>query len=113
MVCGQMSKIEAVDMLTTLRRCVVKATCLTWDVASDYFDPLTQAVRESDWWRVRTMAGVDAADAATKTEIIADQLLDMADRIDKYLQYLQEGENHDTNTIHGDDGERGGSGGSV
>lgn len=113
MVCGQMDKFETVDMLTTLRRAVVKATCLMWDVSTDYFEPLARAVEKCDYWRVRMMAEADASIAATKAEILADQLVTMADQIDKYLQYLQEGENHDSSTIHGDDGERGGSGGGV
>lgn len=113
MVYGQMDKLETVDMLTTLRGTVVKATCLMWDVSTDYFEPLAQAVNKCDYWRVRMMAEADASTAATKAEIIADQLVAMADQIDKYLQYLQKGEKHDSDTIHGDDGERGGSGGGV
>mgnify|MGYP006923196968 CR=1 FL=1 len=113
MVCGQMDKFETVDMLTTLRRAVVKATCLMWDVSTDYFEPLARAVEKCDYWRVRMMAEADASIAATKAEILADQLVAMADQIDKYLQYLQEEAKHDSDTIQGNDRERGGSGGGV
>lgn len=113
MVCGQMDKIETVDMLTTLRRGVVKATCLMWDITSDYFEPLAKAVEKCDRWKVQMMSEADASVAAVKAEIIADNFVAMADQIDKYLQYLQEGAKHDSDTIQGNDGERGGSGGGV
>jgi len=82
MVQETVNKVEALDVLNSLRREIVKATCLSWDVSTDYFEPLAYAVDKGDFLRVRMMAEADAVTAGAKADIVSDILLHMADTID-------------------------------
>lgn len=82
MVQETVNKVEALDVLNSLRREIVKATCLSWDVSTDYFEPLAYAVDKRDFLRVRMMAEADAVTAGAKADIVSDILLHMADTID-------------------------------
>lgn len=82
MVQETVNKVEALDVLNRLRREIVKATCLMWDVSTDYFVPLASAVDNEDFLRVRMMAEADAVTAGVKADLISDVLLRMADTID-------------------------------
>lgn len=82
MVQETVNKGEALDVLNSLRREIVKATCLTWDVSTDYFEPLALAVDNKDYIRVHMMAEADAVTAGAKADIVSDILLRMADTID-------------------------------
>ena len=82
MVQETVNKVEALDVLNRLRREIVKATCLTWDVSTDYFEPLALAVDNKDFIRVHMMAEADAVTAGAKADMVSDILLHMADIID-------------------------------
>lgn len=82
MVQETVNKVEALDVLNGLRRDVVKATCLSWDVSTDYFEPLALGVDSGDFIRVRMMAEAEAKQAGAKVEIVSDILLHMGEMID-------------------------------
>lgn len=75
-------QIEAIDTLSRLRREIVKATCLSWDISTEYFEPLAFAVDKRDFSTVHSLAVADAVFAGAKAELISDILLHMADTID-------------------------------
>lgn len=83
MVQETVNKVEALDVLNRLRRDIVKATCLSWDVSTDYFEPLALEVANGDFIKVRMMAEADAEQVGAKTDIVSDILLHMAEVIDE------------------------------
>ena len=113
---------DVIDTLGLLRHELVKATCLSWDTTTDFFEPLSYAVDKRNWCVVRMMSETDAYTAGLKAELIGDVLEKAVEMIDSYFESVghKRGEQfkaredirkHDT--IQRDDGGREGSGGGV
>ena len=109
----QVDRIEVVDTLGLIRQEVVKATCLSWDVNSDYFQPLEYAVDKHNWPMVRMMAECDAYIIGAKAEIVSDILEHIAEMIDEYFKSIghKRGGNISAARAAGIKGERGESNG--
>lgn len=92
------------DMLCMLRRDIVKATLLAWDLQVDYFDEVQQAVNDGNIKMARLLCEADSFVAGAKAELIGDVLTRVVEQIDEW-----EGEYG----LLGHDKRRAGSGGGI
>lgn len=81
--------VRVLDMLGEIRREVVKACCLTWDVQVDMLEPLTAAVKSGNVRQVRMIAEGQANDCHIKTEIAGDLLYRLGELIDGFKAEIE------------------------